>query len=68
LCLDGATLQLIVTDDGLGLPDRSEPGLGLASMRERAAELGGRCVIGSAPGGGTLVTAILPCAAPAEGA
>ncbi|MBB4941167.1 signal transduction histidine kinase [Streptosporangium album] len=34
--------------------------MGLLSMRERAAELGGTCVIGEAPGGGTLVEAVLP--------
>lgn len=32
----------------------------LAPMRERAAELGGACVIGPASGGGTVVEAMLP--------
>jgi signal transduction histidine kinase len=53
LCLD-------VRDDGRGLPEHSRAGVGMHSMRERAAELGGRCEIGPAPGGGTCVTAWLP--------
>jgi two-component system NarL family sensor kinase len=35
-------------------------GVGLAAMRERAAELGGTCLIGGRPGGGTRVLARLP--------
>lgn len=38
-------LELEVVDDGVGLPGRYEPGVGLRSMRERAAELGGTCII-----------------------
>ena len=30
-------------------------------MRERAEELGGRCTVDSLAGGGTLVSATLPC-------
>ncbi|MEU6408523.1 sensor histidine kinase [Microbispora sp. NPDC046933] len=44
--------------DGGAAPTRS--GVGTASMRERAAELGGTCVIGPRPGGGTRVLARLP--------
>ena len=41
---DDRFLRLTVTDDGRGLPDRGRPhGLGLRSMAERAAELGGQC-------------------------
>jgi two-component system NarL family sensor kinase len=36
-------------------------GVGLSSMRERAEELGGSCVVESAPSGGTRVKAQLPC-------
>jgi signal transduction histidine kinase len=55
-------LQLEVIDDGVGLPAalRGHAGVGLTSMRERAAELGGRCVIEPAPKGGTRVKAQLP--------
>ena len=49
-----------VVDDGRGCPDDATPGLGLQSMRDRAAELGGTCSITGAPGGGTRVSAVLP--------
>jgi signal transduction histidine kinase len=54
---------LTVTDDGLGLPTKFQSGVGLASMRERAEELGGTCEVGSNERGGTRVTAALPFAA-----
>jgi two-component system NarL family sensor kinase len=54
------SLQVEVCDDGLGLPQEVQPGVGLNSMRERAAELGGRCVIEALPQGGTRVLAQLP--------
>jgi signal transduction histidine kinase len=54
-------LCLEIVDDGRGLPPARSPGVGLLSMRERAEELGGDCVIGPAPGGGTQVSARLPC-------
>lgn len=53
-------LELAVSDDGIGIGPTTGRGLGLASMRERAAELDGQCTIGAAQGGGTLVTASLP--------
>jgi signal transduction histidine kinase len=63
LALDDAhrTLRLEVRDDGRGLPSERGRGVGLASMRERAAELGGECVVESFPAGGTRVRASLPC-------
>ncbi|GII60085.1 hypothetical protein Skr01_01700 [Sphaerisporangium krabiense] len=61
ITLDRAdALRLRVTDDGAGLPDRLRAGVGLHSMRERAAELGGTCTTSPAPGGGTVVEAVLP--------
>lgn len=54
------SLEIEVADDGLGLPADRRAGVGLTSMRERAAELGGRCIIESAPGSGTRVWAALP--------
>ena len=59
LWLDAA-LNLEVVDDGRGLPSSVRAGVGLVSMRERAAELGGSCTIDSAAGGGTRVLARLP--------
>ena len=56
----GSFLTVRIRDDGSGLPPASRPGIGLVSMRERARELGGTCVVGPAPGGGTLVDAVLP--------
>ena len=53
-------LQVEVLDDGVGLPEHYQPGVGLRSMRERAAELGGTCVIGTKPHGGTQVLVVLP--------
>jgi signal transduction histidine kinase len=64
---DGA-LWLSVSDDGVGVRIRDpaigdgRPGVGLRSMRERAAEVGGACSVLPAPGGGTLVEARLPLA------
>jgi signal transduction histidine kinase len=56
----GEKLQIEVCDDGLGLPRDLQQGVGLNSMRERAAELGGSCEIRTLPQGGTLVLARLP--------
>jgi len=55
-------LGLAITDDGQGLPLTPRAGVGLASMRERAAELGGTCRVESAPEGGTRVLVRLPLA------
>jgi len=56
----GGLLVLEVRDDGRGMPQGAGGGVGLHSMRERAAELGGRFAIESSPQGGTLVRAELP--------
>ncbi len=61
----GRDLRIAVADDGLGLAGATEMGVGLASMRERAAELGGRTDVGPREGGGTLVVVVLPIGAPA---
>jgi signal transduction histidine kinase len=49
-----------IQDDGQGFAQDARTGVGLASMRERAAELGGTCTIESQPGAGTRITAALP--------
>jgi two-component system, NarL family, sensor kinase len=62
----GALLLLEVADDGRGTnggrgSDAERPdGVGLRSMRERAAEIGGSLRVGPAEGGGTTVAARLP--------
>ena len=55
-------LEIEITDDGIGLPQEHRTGVGLLSMRERAAELGGSCVIEKNNGNGTRVCALLPVA------
>ena len=55
-----SSLILAISDDGVGLPAQHQAGVGLASMRERAEELGGSCRIESAAGNGTEVLAVLP--------
>jgi signal transduction histidine kinase len=62
----GEDLTLEIQDDGIGMtadqPGRPtrDRGVGIPSMRERAAELGGVCTITGAPGTGTRVTVRLP--------
>jgi two-component system, NarL family, sensor kinase len=55
---DGDTLRLAVTDDGAAEP-AWRPGVGLRSIAERAAEVGGACEAGPTPDGGR-VAAVLP--------
>ena len=60
---DGA-IQLTILDNGRGAVDpyRGDAGNGILGMTERAELLGGTLVTGNGPGGGFLVTAILPVA------
>ena len=53
-------LVVEVVDDGQGLAPDAPPGVGLTSMRERAAEVGGRFEVGPGPDGGTVLRARLP--------
>ena len=55
-----AELVLEVTDDGSGIPAEPTAGVGLASMSERADEIGGTLTVSAPEGGGTRVTAHLP--------
>jgi signal transduction histidine kinase len=59
---DASSVTLLVDDDGRGVIEGREasPGLGLTSMRERAAILGGTFGMGSSPLGGTRVTVSVP--------
>jgi len=64
LTYDEHGLTLEVVDDGLGIPSIHPVGLGLQSMTERAAELGGTLTVQPRPRGpGTMVRAVLPCRA-----
>ena len=54
-------LTVEIEDDGIGVAADTNPrGVGLASMTERATELGGWCTNGHSPTGGTRVNAWLP--------
>lgn len=62
---EAAKLVVTVLDDGVGVPSFGDDGVhqrgvGLRSMQERAAELGGWCEIERAVPGGTRVQAWLP--------
>jgi two-component system, NarL family, sensor kinase len=58
----GDELTLEVRDDGIGVPLAPPAGVGLPSMAERAAELGGHCDVTPLRDGGTRVLAQLPLA------
>ena len=55
------SLALEISDDGRGIEETHRAGVGLHSMHERAAELGGICEIRSVPDRGTSIHVILPC-------
>ncbi len=56
-----AALRAEIVDDGQGIGEERGTGVGLSSMRERAAELGGWCTVEALASGGTRVYAYLPC-------
>lgn len=53
-------LMVEIADNGKGIPNTNHAGIGLHSMRERASELGGTCIIENIASGGTVVLAKLP--------
>lgn len=57
LCREGLTVSLTVADDGRGMVDAGDPGIGLAGMRERIESVGGTIEVGSEPDGGVRVEA-----------
>jgi two-component system NarL family sensor kinase len=63
LAADGQ-LRVEITDDGRGIPADGRPGVGLAAMQERAAEVGGRCTVSAVAPSGTRVLALLPLETP----
>lgn len=60
LAVDRDGLVVEVTDDGVGIDRESPAGVGLHSIDERAAEVGGEVDLDARPGGGTIVRARLP--------
>jgi signal transduction histidine kinase len=57
---EAGALLLTVTDDGAGLPPDHRPGVGLRSMHDRAAELGGTLTVATGDQGGTTLRLCLP--------
>ena len=53
-------LVITITDNGRGLPEAYQVGVGMHSMRERAEELGGTFIVETRPTGGTVVSVSLP--------
>jgi two-component system, NarL family, sensor kinase len=53
-------LCLEIMDNGVGLPVQAPTGVGLTSIRERTAELGGVFSLKSTPGEGTHLSILLP--------
>jgi signal transduction histidine kinase len=60
LKIESNCLMVEIADNGRGLGSDKHTGVGLSSMRERAAELGGECIIEQNATGGTRVVASLP--------
>jgi sensor histidine kinase YesM len=61
--VDGATLQVEVCDDGIGIDPHADDGIGLANIRERLQLLYGKeaeLVIAMPPSGGACATIRLP--------
>ncbi|HEY7092933.1 MAG TPA: GAF domain-containing sensor histidine kinase [Ktedonobacterales bacterium] len=56
------TLVVEIEDNGVGGAAGTHAGVGMTAMRERAAELGGSCVIEDATPHGTLMRASIPLA------
>lgn len=48
--------SLYIADDGIGFDTNTRTGIGLKSMQNRAALIGGRFNLQSAPGNGTIIT------------
>lgn len=57
---DERSVHLEISDDGRGIPHGTSPGVGLSSMRDRAEELGGVCIVSPRAPRGTTVRAVLP--------
>jgi len=62
--IDNGDFQLVVQDNGKGIPTeldgRLDKGHGMASMKGRAKQLQGQCLVESGPGYGTVIRLTLP--------
>jgi two-component system, NarL family, sensor histidine kinase UhpB len=62
--IDDGDLQIVVRDNGNGIPmeldGRLDRGHGMASMKHRAKQLQGQCLVESGPGFGTVIRLTLP--------
>jgi signal transduction histidine kinase len=54
------TLNIVISDDGIGGADAA--GAGLTGLADRMAGLDGALSVESPPGGPTIISAVLPCA------
>jgi signal transduction histidine kinase len=62
LLFDPAVIRLTFRDNGRGFdPEIKHDGFGLLGMRERAEAIGGRLIIQSGRGNGTIVSIDFPC-------
>jgi signal transduction histidine kinase len=64
LRVDGATVRLLVEDNGGGLPPEkpsSKPSLGMIGMRARASQVRGSLKVGVSDLGGVKIEVVAPC-------
>ncbi|HWH73104.1 MAG TPA: ATP-binding protein [Methylibium sp.] len=63
-CRIGEDLRLVIRDNGRGIPmeldGRLDRGHGMASMKHRAKQMQGQCLVESGPGYGTVIRLTLP--------
>ncbi len=60
LNLQANQVNLLIEDDGLGAQVHAQGGVGIASMRERTARLGGALELGASAGGGVRLCVWVP--------
>jgi len=53
------TLNIVISDDGIGGADAR--GAGLTGLADRVAGVDGRLTVESPSGGPTIISAVLPC-------
>jgi signal transduction histidine kinase len=56
----GRRAEVVVGDNGRGMPRPLRPGMGLVGIHERVTILGGRLVVGDRPAGGTRLRVSVP--------